>query len=65
MSEFIRKIGESLKSKVRLPKRGSPYLQHAILLASFVTAFNDPAQFYQRKCAEGRQCGTLVINSSQ
>lgn len=51
-----RQSGESINSKGRLSKRGSPYLRRAIWLASFVAAFKDPAinQFYERKRSEGK-----------
>ena len=47
-----RQSGESINSKGRLSKRGSPYLRRAIWLA----AFKDPAihQFYERKRSEGK-----------
>ena len=51
-----RQSGESINSKGRLSKRGSPYLRRAIWLASFVAAFKEPAihQFYERKRSEGK-----------
>ena len=51
-----RQSGESINSKGRLSKRGSPYLRRAIWLAAFVAAFKDPAinKFYERKCSEGK-----------
>ena len=51
-----RQSGESINSKGRLSKRGSPYLRCAIWLAAFVAAFKDPAirQFYERKRSEGK-----------
>ena len=51
-----RQSGESINSKGRLSKRGSPYLRRAIWLAAFVASFKDPAihQFYERKRSEGK-----------
>lgn len=51
-----RQSGESINSKGRLSKRGSPYLRRAIWLASFVAAFKDPAihHFYERKISAGK-----------
>lgn len=51
-----RQSGESINSKGRLSKRGSPYLRRAIWLAAFVAAFKDPAihQFYERKISAGK-----------
>lgn len=51
-----RQSGESINSKGRLSKRGSPYLRRAIWLAAFVAAFKDPTihQFYERKISEGK-----------
>ena len=51
-----RQSGESINSKGRLSKRGSPYLRRAIWLAAFVATFKDPAihQFYERKISEDK-----------
>ena len=51
-----RQSGESINSKGRLSKRGSPYLRRAIWLSAFVASSKDPAirQFYERKRLEGK-----------
>lgn len=51
-----RQSGDSIHSNGHISKRGSPYLQRAIWLASFVAAFKDPVihQFYERKRADGK-----------
>ena len=51
-----RQSGESINSKGRLSKRGSPYLRRAIWLDAFVAAFKDPAihKFYERKISDGK-----------
>ena len=51
-----RQSGESINSKGRLSKRGSPYLRRAIWLSAFVSSSKDPAirQFYERKRSEGK-----------
>ena len=49
-------------SRMKMSKRGSPYLRRAIWLASTVAAFKDPAihALYERKRAEGKDHMTVI-----
>lgn len=49
-------------TRMKMSKRGSPYLRRAIWLASTVAAFKDPAihVLYERKRAEGKDHMTVI-----
>lgn len=58
----VRQSGDFSGSRMKMSKRGSPYLLRAIWLASTVTAFKDPAihALYERKRAEGKDHMTVI-----
>ena len=58
----VRQSGNFSGNQNRMSKRGSPYLRHAIWLAAFVAAFNDPvfSAYYQRKRSEGKDHMTSI-----
>jgi len=58
----VRQSGNFSGSQNHMSKRGSSYLRHAVWLAAFVAAFNDPvfSAFYQKKRAEGKSHNTAI-----
>ena len=58
----VRQSGDFNGSRMKMSKRGSPYLRRAIWLASTVAAFKDPAihALYERKRAEGKDHMTTI-----
>lgn len=58
----VRQSGNFSGNQNRMSKRGSPYLRHAIWLAAFVAAFNDPvfSAYYQKKRSEGKDHMTAI-----
>ena len=52
----VKQSGDFSGARMKMSKRGSPYLRRAIWLASTVAAFKDPAihALYERKRAEGK-----------
>ena len=58
----VRQSGDFSGSRMKMSKRGSPYLRRAIWLASTVAAFKDPAihALYERKRAEGKDHMTVI-----
>ena len=58
----IKQSGDFSGTRMKMSKRGSPYLRRAIWLASTVAAFKDPAihALYERKRAEGKDHMTVI-----
>lgn len=58
----VRQSDDFSGSRMKMSKRGSPYLRRAIWLASTVAAFKDPAihALYERKRAEGKDHMTVI-----
>lgn len=58
----VKQSGDFFGSRMKMSKRGSPYLRRAIWLASTVAAFKDPAihALYERKRAEGKDHMTVI-----
>jgi len=58
----VKQSGDFNGTRMRMSKRGSPYLRRAIWLASTVAAFKDPAihALYERKRAEGKDHMTTI-----
>lgn len=58
----VKQSGDFSATRMRMSKRGSPYLRRAIWLASTVAAFKDPAihALYERKRAEGKDHMTTI-----
>lgn len=58
----VKQSGDFSGSRMKMSKRGSPYLRRAIWLASTVAAFKDPAihALYERKRAEGKDHLTVI-----
>ena len=58
----VKQSGDFSSSRMKMSKRGSPYLRRAIWLASTVAAFKDPAihALYERKRAEGKDHMTVI-----
>lgn len=58
----VKRSGDFSGSRMKMSKRGSPYLRRAIWLASTVAAFKDPAihALYERKRAEGKDHMTVI-----
>lgn len=58
----VRQSGDFSGTRMKMSKRGSPYLRRAIWLASTVAAFKDPAihALYERKRAEGKDHMTVI-----
>ena len=58
----VKQSGEFIGTRVKMSKRGSPYLRRAIWLASAVAAFHDPAiiALYNKKRAEGKSHMTTM-----
>lgn len=58
----VKQSGDFSGSRMKMSKRGSPYLRRAIWLASTVAAFKDPAihALYERKRAEGKDHMTVI-----
>ncbi len=58
----VKQSGDFNGTRMKMSKRGSPYLRRAIWLASTVAAFKDPAihALYERKRAEGKDHMTTI-----
>ena len=58
----VKQSGDFSGTRMKVSKRGSPYLRRAIWLASTVAAFKDPAihALYERKRAEGKDHMTVI-----
>ncbi len=58
----VKQSGGFSGARMKMSKRGSPYLRRAIWLASTVAAFKDPAihALYERKRAEGKDHVTVI-----
>ena len=58
----VKQSGDFSGSRMKMSKRGSPYLRRAIWLASTVAALKDPAihALYERKRAEGKDHMTVI-----
>ena len=58
----VKQSGDFSGTRMKISKRGSPYLRRAIWLASTVAAFKDPAihALYERKRAEGKDHMTVI-----
>ena len=58
----VKQSGDFSGTRMKMSKRGSPYLRRAIWLASTVAAFKDPAihALYERKRAEGKEHMTVI-----
>ena len=58
----VKQSGDFSGTRMKMSKRGSPYLRRAIWLASTVAAFKDPAihALYERKRAEGKDYMTVI-----
>ena len=58
----VKQSGDFSGTRMKMSKRGSPYLRRAIWLASTVAAFKDPAihALYERKRAEGKDNMTVI-----
>lgn len=58
----VKQSGDFSATRMKMSKRGSPYLRRAIWLASTVAAFKDPAihALYERKRAEGKDHMTVI-----
>lgn len=58
----VKQSGDFSGTRMKMSKRGSPYLRRAIWLASSVAAFKDPAihALYERKRAEGKDHMTVI-----
>lgn len=58
----VKQSGDFSGTRIKMSKRGSPYLRRAIWLASTVAAFKDPAihALYERKRAEGKDHMTVI-----
>lgn len=62
----VKQSGDFSGTRMKMSKRGSPYLRRAIWLASTVAAFKDSAihAFYERKRAEGIDHMTVIGHKS-
>lgn len=58
----VKQSGDFNGTRMKMSKRGSPYLRRAIWLASTIAAFKDPAihALYERKRAEGKDHMTTI-----
>lgn len=58
----VKQSGDFSGTRMKMSKRGSPYLRRAIWLASTVAAFKDPAihALYEPKRAEGKDHMTVI-----
>ena len=58
----VKQSSDFSGTRMKMSKRGSPYLRRAIWLASTVAAFKDPAihALYERKRAEGKDHMTVI-----
>ena len=58
----VKQSGDFNGTRMKMSKRGSPYLRRALWLASTVAAFKDPAihALYERKRAEGKDHMTTI-----
>ena len=58
----VKQSGDFSGTRMKMSKRGSPYLRRAIWLASTVAAFKDPVihALYERKRAEGKDHMTVI-----
>lgn len=58
----VKQSGDFSGTRMKMSKRGSPYLRRAIWLASTVAAFKDPAihALYERKRTEGKDHMTVI-----
>ena len=58
----VKQSGDFTGTRMKMSKRGSPYLRRAIWIASTVAAFKDPAihALYERKRAEGKDHMTVI-----
>ena len=58
----VKQSGDFSATRMKMSKRGSPYLRRAIWLASTVVAFKDPAihALYEHKRAEGKDHMTVI-----
>ena len=58
----VKQSGDFSGTRMKMSKRGSPYLRRAIWIASTVAAFKDPAihALYERKRAEGKDHMTVI-----
>ena len=58
----VKQSGDFSGTRMKMSKRGSPYLRRAIWLASTVAAFKDPAihALYECKRAEGKDHMTVI-----
>lgn len=58
----VKQSGDFNGTRMKMSKRGSPYLRRAIWLVSTVAAFKDPAihALYERKRAEGKDHMTTI-----
>lgn len=58
----VKQSGDFSATRMKMSKRGSPYLRRAIWLASTVAAFKDPAihALYERKRAEDKDHMTVI-----
>ena len=58
----VKQSGDFSGTRMKMSKRGSPYLRRAIWLASTVAAFKDSAihALYERKRAEGKDHMTVI-----
>jgi len=63
----MKQSGDFFGSRVRMSKRGSPYLRRALWLAATIASFKDPAisEFYQRKRSEGKSHMTTLGHVSR
>ena len=62
----VKQSGDFSGTRMKMSKRGSPYLRRAIWLASTVAAFKDSAihALYERKRAEGIDHMTVIGHKS-
>ena len=58
----MKQSGDFTGTRMKMSKRGSPYLRRAIWLASTIAAFKDPAihALYERKRSEGKDHMTVI-----
>lgn len=58
----VYQTGEFQAKRMRMSKRGSPYLRHALWQAASMSALHDPElkRYYERKRKEGKSHGTTI-----
>jgi transposase len=58
----VYESGQFQARRMRMSKRGSPYLRHALWIAAGIARMHDPElkAFYQKKRAEGKAYGTAM-----